>query len=243
MPTDLRNKRALVTGASRGIGLAIARALAAEGVNLFITARDDHALQRATTEFRGLGTSAEYMVTNMADQSEIEQSFSRAVEFLGGIDILINNAGYSHKAQVIHLDLEEWDQMFNVNLRAAFILSKLAAQKMIAQKFGYIINIGSGASQTPVAAQAAYCATKFGLLGFSESMALELREHNIKVSIVLPGSTATHFGGSDPREKKAAMPGILLPEDVADSVLYLLKQSRNAWTSIMNLRPLIPQKA
>jgi len=128
--------------------------------------------------------------------------------------------------------------MFAVNLKAPFLLTKLAAPLMIAQKSGFIINIGSGASQTPIANYAAYCATKYGLLGFSESLALELREYNIKVSIILPGSTATYFSGGTPEERLSTKPGILRPEDIADSVLYLLKQSPQAWTSVMNLRPL-----
>lgn len=100
----------------------------------------------------------------------------------------------------------------------------------------------TGASLTPIANFAGYCASKFGLLGFSESLALELREHGIKVSIILPGSTATHFNSSDPESKLKSQPGLLRPEDVANSVIYLLQQNPNAWTSIMNLRPLNPNK-
>jgi len=168
--------------------------------------------------------------------------FADAVKFLEGINILINNSGIGIKGNVTDIELSDWEEMYSVNLKAAFMLSQLAAREMIKKQSGHIINIGSGASQTPIAGFAGYCASKYaskyGLLGFSESLGLELREHNVKVSIILPGSTATHFGGVAPENKIAAKPGILRPEDVADSVLYLLKQSDVAWTSVMNLRPL-----
>jgi 3-oxoacyl-[acyl-carrier protein] reductase len=234
---QLKNKKALITGASKGIGLAIAEALANEGGKLFITARDEKALKKISVELVDRGCDIDYAVADLNDAAAIEAMFKRAFEYLGGLDILVNNAGVGIRKTAASMKLAEWDEMFNVNLRAAFLLSKLASQKMIAQHSGYIINIGSGASQTPIAEYAAYCATKYGLLGFSESLALELREHNIKVSTVLPGSTASYFGGSAPESKMASKPGILLPQDVADAVLFLLKQSSHAWTSMMNLRP------
>ena len=237
-----RNDRALVTGASRGIGLAISEALTEKGYDLLITARDDKALRKVKSDLMSKGARVECWAADLMVASEIESMFKKAIEFLGGIDILINNAGIGVKSKVVDLGIEDWDRMHATNLKAPFLLSKLAAREMIPQGHGHIINIGSGASQTPIAEQAGYCATKFGLLGFSESLALELREHGIKVSIVLPGSTATYFGGSTPEKKSASMPGILHAGDVADAVLYLLKQKEPAWTSVLNLRPLNPKK-
>jgi 3-oxoacyl-[acyl-carrier protein] reductase len=236
--TELKNKRALVTGASRGIGFAIARALAAQGLNLFLTARDERALAKAKAELSGMGGNIGYATADLADVTQLGSMSDAAMEFLGGIDVLVNNAGVGFKKPVALMDMTEWEQMFAVNLRAAFILSKLALGKMIPQKSGYIINIGSGASQTPIAEFAGYCSTKYGLLGFSESLALEVRDYGIKVSIIMPGSTATHFGGSSPQSKLDSKPGMLRPKDIADALLFLLKQSPNAWTSVMNVRPL-----
>jgi hypothetical protein len=113
---------------------------------------------------------------------------------------------------------------------------------MVRQRDGYIINIGSGASTTPIAGMAAYCASKYGLLGFSESLALEMRKSGVKVSIIMPGSTATRFGDSDPETRLKTRPGILLPEDTAAAVMFLLSQPKRAWTSQMNLRPLDPDR-
>lgn len=235
---DLKNKKALITGASRGMGAAIAERLASKGIKIFLTARDETSLKRLTSNLSGNGADIDFAHADLADDSQLDRMFAGGLEFLGGIDILINNAGIGINGNVAGMEVADWDRMYAVNLRAAFLLSRLAAREMMRQKSGYIINIGSGASQTPIAGYAGYCATKYGLLGFSESLGLELREQNIKVSIILPGSTATHFGGGSPQDKMTLKPGILRPEDVADSVLYLLKQTDIAWTSVMNLRPL-----
>ena len=240
---DLKNKRALITGASKGMGAAIARGLVSEGIKIFLTARDEEFLKRLTSELSRQGADVNFALADLADDLQLEKMFARGLEFLGGIDILINNAGIGIKGSVASMDIADWDKMFAVNLRAAFLLARLAAREMMQQKSGCIINVGSGASQTPIAGYAGYCATKYGLLGFSESLGLELREHNIKVSIIMPGSTATYFGGGSPDDKTMSKPGILRPKDVADSVLYLLKQSDIAWTSVMNLRPLNLKKA
>ena len=233
-----KNKKALVTGASRGIGLAIAEALAEDGYDLFITARDSRALEKVKSALSQKSVRIDFASSDLADVAGLEAMFRRATGFLGGIDVLINNAGIGIKSRLVDLSYDDWEKMLAVNLRAPFLLSRLAARLMISQKSGHIINIGSGASQTPIAEHAAYCATKHGLLGFSESLALELREFGIKVSIVLPGSTATHFSGSTPDKRVETHPGILLPQDIADSVLYLLNQRHEAWTSILNIRPL-----
>jgi 3-oxoacyl-[acyl-carrier protein] reductase len=234
----LRNKKVLITGSSRGIGRAIAQALAAEGARLFLTARDRDSLRDLKETLSEKGADVDFEIADLVDYDQLKGMFDGAIGFLGGIDVLVNNAGIGKKGNVVDMDVADWDRMFEVNMRAAFILSKMAASEMIKTRSGHIINIGSGASKTPIAGFAGYCATKHGLLGFSESLGLELRQHNVKVSIVLPGSTATYFGDGDPEKKIAAKPGVLRPEDIADAVLYLLKQSDIAWTSVMNVRPL-----
>ena len=239
---DLKDRRALVTGASRGIGLAIAESFAGVGMKVFLTARNEETLAQVKNNLQERNRQIEYFAADLVDFGQIEKMFYKAMEFLGGIDVLVNNAGIGINGPVVEMDISEWDETMGLNLRAPFILSKMAAQKMISQGSGHIINVGSGASQTPIANFAGYCASKFGLFGFSESLALELREYGIKVSIVLSGSTATYFNNSDPESKLKSKPGLLRPEDVANSVIYLLQQSPNAWTSIMNLRPLNPNK-
>lgn len=239
---DLKDKRAIITGASKGIGRAIAESLAKEGAKLFVTARDGSGLERLKEELLSAGGRVEFAAADLGDDDQLDSMFRSALDFLGQVDILINNAGLGFDRRAVDMSVEDWDTILSVNLRAAFLLSRLAAKEMIKREFGYIINIGSGASQTPYAGFTAYCASKHGLLGLSESLGLELREKNIKVSIILPGSTATNFGGGNPQKKIHSKPGILRPSDVADSVLYLLKQSDIAWTSTMNLRPLNPKR-
>ncbi len=238
----ITDKRAIVTGASKGIGRAIAESLAREGARLFLTARARNRLTELKNELDPEGGRVEFEPADLSDANQLSSMFDAAMEFLGGVDILVNNAGLGIESDVVDMSSRDWDTTMSVNLRAVFQLSKLTAIRMIPQQSGYIINIGSGASQTPYAGFAAYCASKFGLLGFSESLGMELRDKNIKVSIILPGSTATFFGGGDPPKKIESKPGILRPSDVADSVLFLLRQSDIAWTSVMNLRPLNPAR-
>ena len=240
---DLRGKKALVTGASRGIGHAISKSLANEGIDLFLTARDSDKLENLKKDLSAFDIRVGYKTADLTSENDLTDVFEAAMQFLGGIDILVNNAGIGIKGSVVESDVADWERVYQINLKAPFMLSQLASREMIKNRSGHIINIGSGASKTPIAGFAGYCASKHGLLGFSESLGLELREYNVKVSIVLPGSTATHFAGGLPEDRIAAKPGILRPDDIADSVLYLLKQSEIAWTSVMNLRPLNPNKS
>lgn len=230
--------RALVTGASSGIGTAIAKLFLRSGMRVVVSGRDEKRLMAFAKEYKEA-------VIEPADLSDSDQAIRLALNSLkhfAGLDVLVNNAGIGIKRNVIQMDLAEFDLTLDLNLRAPFILSKIIAAHMAESGGGHIINIGSGASYTPIAGYAAYCASKYGLLGFSESLALELREKNIKVSIVMPGSVATGFGGGAPEQKLQAKPGILSPEDVAQAVMFLLDQPPHAWTSQMNLRPLNPDK-
>ncbi len=178
---SLSGKRALVTGASRGIGRAIAQAFAKAGMRLFLVARDEKDLAKLKAELSEKGTPVDFAAADLSNPILAEEAFEKAIGFLGGIDVLVNNAGANAAGPVADLSLSNWDMIQAVNLRAPYLLSKLAAGRMISQGSGHIINIGSGASQTSIAGNAAYCASKYGLLGFSESLALELRQYGIKV--------------------------------------------------------------
>lgn len=234
----LRGKSALVTGATGGIGKAIVNSLVNAGVKVIAQGRSEDRLKKLSEEYPDIVCE----LADLSDENQVAKLAEAANACYDGLDILINNAGIGHSKSVIDLDIADFNHIMNINLRAIFILSKLIGQVMINRKDGYIINIGSGASTTPIKNMAAYCGSKYALLGFSESMALEMREYGVKVSIVMPGSTATRFGGSSPEERLGAKPGILLPEDIAESVMYLLNQPKRAWTSQINLRPLDPKR-
>ena len=238
MKRSLEGLKALVTGATGGIGRAIVEAMVEEKITVIATGRD----RRKLDELAGKYPKLSVMQADLQNEVEINMLSENSLKQSGGLDILINNAGVGFNKKVVDLEPAEFDRVINVNLRAAFLLSRRIGKAMAKRGTGDIINIGSGASTTPIAGMAAYCASKHALLGFSESLALEMRSSGVKVSIVMPGSTATHFGGGDPQRRSKVMPGILMPEDVADTVMCLLHQSRRAWTSRVNLRPLNPEK-
>jgi len=232
----LGGKRILVTGATAGIGKAIVERSVAEEMRVIASGRNQTRLEELRAQFPDLSV----IKADLSQGNEAVDLANRAIECYNGIDVLINNAGLGIKGNVTELSSGDLDTVLNVNLKAPFILSKIVGKSMSARGDGYIINIGSGASTTPIAGYASYCASKYGLLGFSESLALEMRNSGVEVSIVMPGSTATSFGGSNKDQRLNAKPGILHAEDVVDAVFFLLNQPKHAWTSQMNLRPLDP---
>lgn len=235
---NFKGLRALVTGATSGIGAAIAEMFIQSGMKVVLTGRDEKRLIAIASKHKDV-------VIEPADLRDEKQAVRLALSSLkhfAGLDILVNNAGIGINKNTIDMDIDEFNAIIDLNLRAPFILSKIIGAHMAQAGGGWIINIGSGASYTPIAGYAAYCASKYGLLGFSESLALELRTKNVKVSIVMPGSVATGFAGGDPQKRLDSKPGILIPEDVAKAVAFLIEQPPRAWTSQMNLRPLNPDK-
>jgi 3-oxoacyl-[acyl-carrier protein] reductase len=233
-----RDKRALVTGATGGIGRAIVAAFYDAGIRVIASGQNPDRLGELKKQFPEI-------ITEPADFTKTDEVSDLAINSLkhfSGLDILINNAGIGISGNVVEMETRDFEAMLDINLKTPFILSKIIGKSMAESGFGYIINIGSGASYTPIAGMAGYCASKYGLLGFSESLALELRDFGVKVSIIMPGSTATGFGGGDPENRLKNKPGILLPADIANSVMYLLGQPERAWSSQLNLRPLNPNK-
>lgn len=235
---SLKGQIALVTGATGGIGRAIVRDLIHANVKVIAHGRNPERLDNLQVQFPDIIAES----ADLKDIAEVEMLAHNSLKHFGRIDILINNAGIGVFKNALDMDIMEYGATMDVNLRAAFILCKIIGKNMIEKHSGYIINIGSGASKTPIAGLAAYCASKHGLLGFSESLALELRSSGIKVSLIMPGSVATAFGDNDPDERLKTKPGILLPEDISETVMFLLRQPKRAWTSQVNIRPLDPEQ-
>jgi len=227
-------KVALVTGASRGIGKAIALALAKEGFDLALWARTKKDLTTLCRACAKHGVDARPFRCDLGRVSEIARAFQQTKATMGDIDLLVNNAGIGLKKPVEKITAREWDKVMAVNLRGPFLLMRLVLPKMKKAGAGQIINIASGAGKNGIAEYSAYCASKFALIGLTESAGLEARNHNVKVQTLVPGSTDTHFMGRRPGTR----PGLLRPEDVADLALFLVRQHDNAWTSEANLRPL-----
>ena len=236
----LAGRVALVTGASRGIGRATARALAREGCAVALAARNEKELREAAGEIEADGGRALVLAADVADAAQAEALPGRAQQGLGGLDFLINNAGIGCRGKVDELALADWDRVFAVNLRGVFLVTKGAVPILKKQGGGHIVNIASVAGLAANPGISAYNATKFGLMGFSESLMLELRHDRIKVSVICPGSTDTHFGAGGP-----GGPGrenFLSAEDVADAIVDLVATAPNALISQVHLRPLIPPR-
>ena len=230
--STLAGKTALVTGASRGIGRAIALRLAQLGARLLLVARDHAALEAVKQHILQLGSTADTISCDLTSAAAIAELGSR-VETLGGCDILINAAGIGRIGTPLHqMPIEAFDAIVATNLRAPFLLLRAAVPGMIARGGGEIVNISSLAGQGPLANGAAYSASKWALNGLSYSAAEELRAHNIRVSVVAPGSVNTSFGrgGKDPSK-------MLQPEDVAGVVAMLVTQPPQSFISEVRMRP------
>jgi 3-oxoacyl-[acyl-carrier protein] reductase len=234
LPTNLHHKVAVVTGGSRGIGAAIARKLAAMAANVVICGRNQSELQRATSAINSQGGHCDSFVCDVADLASVEQ-FARGVfEKHGRVDILVNNAGIGSFSGPLHsLTPEQWDKVMNTNLRGVFYTIRAFAPKMIEQQSGDIINISSIASKNPLPNGAVYAASKWGLNGLTYSVAEELRGHNIRVSVVCPGSVDTDLSPHAGKNKDR----MLKPDDVAHAVEMLVSQAPQSFASEIVLRP------
>jgi len=224
---NLTGKKALVTGGSRGIGKAIAIALAKEGVELAITGRTAADLQMVVEEIKTYGVKATYAVADVEDINAVNYAVAKIVSEIGSIDILVNNAGIGAFGGFLELSPEKWEQIIRVNLLGVYYVTRAVLPSMIERKTGDIINISSTAGQRGAAVTSAYSASKFGLLGLTESLMLEVRKHNIRVVALTPSTIATDMaielkltdGNSDK---------VLKPEDLAELVIAQLKLNRRA---------------
>jgi 3-oxoacyl-[acyl-carrier protein] reductase len=237
----LAGKRAIVTGASKGIGLEIARALLSEGADVVICSRDSKAVENAVTD---LGKSAKRRkvtgrVTDVSSSDQVKQFFEFADKELGGLDILVNNAGIGIFRAAGELTVEEWNRVIGTNLSGAFYCSREALERFHSARGGWIINISSLAGKNPFPGGSAYNASKFGLNGFSEAMMLDHRNDNVRVSYIMPGSVETEFAGHDARQKSDWK---IAPEDIAEIVLDILRKPGRTLISRVEVRPSRPQK-
>ncbi len=230
---SLGEQVALVTGASRGIGLAIARRLGRMGARVAICARTAKALERAAHGLRQEGIEALHVPTDVTRAKEVAELVRRTRESLGPINILVNNAGVSAFGPIDELREADWDSVINANMKAAFLVSQAVAPEMMRRRNGHIINISSLAGKNFFAGGGAYCASKWGLLGLTYCMAEDLRGHGVRVSAICPGTVHTEFSphaGKDPTK-------MLQPDDVAHAVEMLVTQAPQSFISEVLLRP------
>ncbi len=237
---SLNGKVAIVTGGSRGIGLAIARALVADGARVAITGKSAAHLSAARPLIEKAGPGAvETLQADVRRYDEVERAIDATVTRFGGLDILINNAGIGIFADVADMTPAQWSEVIDTNLTGVFFTCHAAIPRMRRRGGGFIINISSLAGKSAFPTAAAYCATKSGLNAFSEALMQEVRYDNIRVSYVMPGSVATGFMGGD--ESKGA-DWKVSSDEVAAVVVNLLRHPARSLPSRVELRPTKPPR-
>jgi NAD(P)-dependent dehydrogenase (short-subunit alcohol dehydrogenase family) len=227
---------ALVTGGTRGIGRAIVEALLAFEYKVAFTGTTSDGVVKAERAFNG----AIGIVADVRDAGSVEAAVRTVIAKCGGLDVLINSAGVGVGAPVSDLPLDEWDRIIGTNLTGVFHCCKAAIPHLRARGGGWIVNISSLSSTGPFPGGAAYVASKAGVNAFSDALMQELREDNIRVTTILPGSVATGFSG---REAGSGADWKLLPEDVAQAVVDILRHPPRSLPSRIEIRPSRPKKS
>jgi len=223
----LAGKVALVTGGTRGIGLAVARSLADDGASVVVSGRDPARLESAAKELEALGASALAVVADAAKREDADRLVEAAKERFGRIDVLVNNAGITRDQLLVRMKDDDWDQVLDTNLRGVFLMTRAAGKLMMRQKSGRIVNISSAAGAMGNAGQVNYSAAKAGVIGLTKALARELAHWNILVNAVAPGLIETDMAAAIPAEaREALMQQVPLKrigtvKDVAEVVRFL----------------------
>ncbi|MGZ8847049.1 MAG: SDR family oxidoreductase [Pyrinomonadaceae bacterium] len=237
---NLKDKTAIVTGGTKGIGRGIAEALIREGASVCVSARHREEIDEAVTQLNQTGADrAVGFVCDVRDYEQVKALIEFNEKELGGLDILINNAGIGIFESVEETSPEDFRAVLETNLFGVFYCCHEAIPQMKKRGGGYIINISSLAGANPHPRMAAYNASKFGLNGFSEALMQEVRHDNIKVSYIMPGSVNTEFGGDSPSDEKRWQ---LTPDDIARVVIDLLHHDDRSLPSRVEIRPSKPPK-
>jgi 3-oxoacyl-[acyl-carrier protein] reductase len=229
---SIENQIAVVTGAGRGIGRAIAIGLAELGATVVLAARSRTELEETAAR---IGGKASVMPTDVRRKDELYRLFEHVTSAFGPVDILVNAAGLGIFGPVTEFKEEDFEVLIETNLRGIFLTSRLVLPSMIERKRGHIINIASIAGRVGSANRAVYCASKFGVVGFTESLAEEVRQYGIRATLICPGSTDTRFSPGEPSGKSRER--MLRPEDVAHAVRMIVTQEPNSFISEIIMRP------
>jgi NAD(P)-dependent dehydrogenase (short-subunit alcohol dehydrogenase family) len=236
---NLHGKVALITGGTKGIGYGIAQAFLKEGMNVVITGRELSGIRESLRTLNGDGNDSSYAIGIQADVRDYEsmQNLVRQTEEeFGKIDVVVANAGVGHFGSIRTLSLKQWNETIDTNLTGVFHTLKTALESLIKSK-GYFITISSLAGTNFFANGSAYNASKFGLTGFTQAVMLDLREHDIKVSTIMPGSVSTYFNQNEPSEKGAWKIQI---EDIGKIAVDLLHMNPRTLPSKIEVRPSKP---
>ncbi|PQL91941.1 3-ketoacyl-ACP reductase [Apibacter adventoris] len=225
---NLKGKKALVTGGSRGLGKAIALALAAEGVEVAITGRNEKSLKETTKELQTRGIKTMYSVFDISNFQEVEFSLKKLQNDFGTFDILINNAGIAAFGSFLDMPEKEWMNIVQTNLFGPYYVSKTILPSMVEKKGGDIINVSSTAGLKGGATTSAYSVSKAGLISLSESLMFEMRKHNIRVTTLTPSTIASDMSVKELKITDGNPEKVLQPEDFADLVIDILMLNKRA---------------
>nr|WP_315150371.1 3-ketoacyl-ACP reductase [uncultured Flavobacterium sp.] len=236
---DLKNKNALITGAGKGIGKAIALALAKEGVNVILLARTQDEIENVAAKARSLRVKALAITADVADINSVNTAVEKALSEFKTIDILINNAGIAAFGKFLELEPSEWERIIQVNLMGTYYVTRTVLPNMIERQIGDIINISSTAGLNGNALTSAYSASKFAVLGLTDSLMQEVRKHNIRVTALTPSTVATDMAKelnlTDGNPDK-----VMQSEDMAELIIAQLKLNRRVFiknSSIWSTNP------
>jgi 3-oxoacyl-[acyl-carrier protein] reductase len=237
---NLSNKVIVITGASKGIGRATALAAAAGGAKVALLARDEILLRELSEEITAAGGQAFYFTGDLTSESTISSAVAAVVAHFKGVDILVNNAGLGHFKSIAEMRTEEWDQMFNLNVRSLFLMTRQCLPHLRAAGESVVVNVASLAGKNAFVGGGGYAASKHAVMGFSRCLMLEERKNGVRVLALCPGSVDTpffdgHHGAEDPRKKK-----ILQAGDIADTILHMIAMPQHAMISEVDIRPSNP---
>ena len=237
--TDLKNKNALITGAGKGIGKAVAIALAKEGVNLILVSRTQNDIDQLASETAQLGVKTLALAADVSDINSINAAVEKALAEFKHIDILINSAGIASFGKFLELEPEAWERIIQVNLMGTYFTTRAIIPNMIERQTGDIINISSTAGLNGNALTSAYSASKFAVLGLTDSLMQEMRKHNIRVTALTPSTVATDMA-KDLNLTDGNPEKVMQSEDMADLIIAQLKLNRRVFiknSSIWSTNP------
>ncbi|ABW30584.1 SDR family oxidoreductase [Acaryochloris marina] len=235
--TAQRKLRALITGASRGIGRATAEAFAASNIDLVLVSRSQAQLDELAQTLQEQGVEVRGVAINLSEVGQVKSQISQLLDQVGSIDILINNAGMGYTGELIDMPLADWQRVLGLNVTSVFECVQAVLPGMRSQQQGTIINIVSIAGQQAFPQWGAYCASKFALMGFTKSLAQEERPHGIRVTAVCPGAVNTPLWDTDTVDADFDRSAMLRPENVAQSILHIVQMPQNAVIEELVLMP------